>query len=233
MSRSRPLYQLQQIDSEIDKSLKRIREINNLLADDTALQKMAQNEEDLRKKFEEQRHKLRAAEDQVEDQEFKIERNKKKLYGGAVTNPKELEDLQMESESLQEYLHVLEDRQLEEMLAHEQAQQAHQAAQETLEDVQQDWEENTRRWLKEKASLEQRIDQLRAKRQAHIRNIPEEDLGLYERLRQSSGGVAVAILENRSCQACGSQVPSGLAQQAGTPSLLAQCSTCGRILHTR
>ena len=233
MSRSRPLYQLQQIDSEIDKSLKRIREINQLLADDAVLQKGAQKEEDLRKKFEEQRRKLQAAEDQVEDQEFKIERNKKKLYGGTVTNPKELEDLQMESESLQEYLHVLEDRQLEEMLAYEQAQQAHQAAQETLDDVQQDWEEKTRRWTKEKAALKQRIEQLRAKRQAHIRNIPEEDLSLYERLRQSSGGVAVAVLEKRSCQACGSQVPSGLAQQAGTPSLLAQCSTCGRILHTR
>jgi hypothetical protein len=231
MSRSKNLYQLQQIDSEIDRSLDRINEIDSLLADDSTLQEAERKEADQRKKLKEQGRKLKAAEDQVEDQEYKIERNKKKLYGGTVTNPKELEDLQMEAEALGDYLSVLEDRQLEEMLAYEEAQDTHQSANNNLQNIQHDWDQKSRQWRDEKSDLKKKIDRLNEQRKDHIREIPEEDLNMYERLRKSSGGVAAAALEASSCTACGSQVPSGLAQQAASPSQLAQCSTCGRILH--
>lgn len=233
MSRSKALYQLQQIDSEIDHSRKRIAEIDSLLADDSTLQEAERKEAVQQKQLKEQGRKLKTAEDQVEDQEYKIERNKKKLYGGTVTNPKELEDLQMEADALGDYLSVLEDRQLEEMLAHEEAQQAYHSARKRLQEIQDEWDQKSRQWREEKAALENTIDRLKAQRKKQIQEIPEEDLKLYERLRQSSGGVAAAALEGSSCTACGSQVPSGLAQQAASPSQLAQCSTCGRILHAR
>lgn len=231
MSRSKVLYQLQQIDTRIDRSLQEIHEIDALLEDDDALQKAVRIEENARAELETQRRKLTIAEGQVEDQEFKIERNKKKLYGGAVTNPKELEDLQMESESLADYLKVLEDRQLEQMLVHEEANQAHQTALKNLEKIRANRQEKVRQLKKQKQLLTDQISELKVQRASLISSIKEEDYQHYESKRETSGGVAVAGMESRSCQACGSQVPSALAQQAGSPTQLAQCGTCGRILH--
>ncbi|NIM05125.1 MAG: hypothetical protein GTN65_05800, partial [Armatimonadetes bacterium] len=63
----------------------------------------------------------RRAKHEVEDQRLKIQKTDEALYGGSVANPKELEDLQMESEALKRYLETLEDRYLEAMLEQDEA----------------------------------------------------------------------------------------------------------------
>jgi predicted nucleic acid-binding Zn-ribbon protein len=123
MSRSKMLYQLQQMDSALDKSQKRIQEIDALIKDhqelDQAVLVKNQSEQILRQKQKSQQQ----AEEQVAGQNQKIDQNQKKLYSGAITNPKELEDLQLEYHSLTNYLSVLEERQLAAMLETEQAQE--------------------------------------------------------------------------------------------------------------
>ena len=233
MSRSKQLYKLQELDSEIDQALKRIREIEDIMADDAELQQAFQHEQQKAEIVSSKETALRQAEARVEDQKFKIEKNKAKLYGGKVTNPKELEDLQMESESLHDYLAVLEERQLEAMLALDEAESEHQSAVETYQKIKAAREEMIQELQQEKKELESRIQVLRDKRPTLSADIRKEDLQLYQRLREKMGGVAVAVMADTSCSACGSHIPSALAQKAKSPSSIAQCNTCNRILHPR
>lgn len=231
MSRSKRLFQLQKIDSEIDQAIKRISEIDVLLADDEELKNAQDREMNTRRKLEEKRKVLKRAEREVKDQERKIEQNKAKLYGGKITNPKELEDLQLESESLERYLAVLEERQLEAMLEVDQAQSEHKRALQELQNIQKSRKSLHAELNSERSTLENKIQSLSQQRKAASEGISDEDLEEYERLRETSGGIAVAKVNNNSCSACGTQVPSAVYQKARSASQLTHCKTCHRILH--
>ena len=70
---------------------------------------------------------IREAEYAAQAQREKIEQTENSLYGGAVSNPKELQDLQMEAESLKRHLQTLEDRLLEVLLEQEELQEQRQS----------------------------------------------------------------------------------------------------------
>ncbi|MFO8037173.1 MAG: C4-type zinc ribbon domain-containing protein [Anaerolineales bacterium] len=231
MSRSKKLYKLQKIDSAIDQAKKRISDIDTILEDDEELIQAQEQEAIARRKLEEKRKILKRAEREVKDQERKIEQNNAKLYGGKVTNPKELEDLQLESESLERYLAVLEERQLEAMLEVDQAQAAHKQALQELQEIQKKRKLLHNELNQERTDLEKEIQTLSEQRKAALEDISEKDLDDYENLRQSLGGIAVAKVNNNSCSACGTQVPSAVYQKARSASQLTHCKTCNRILH--
>lgn len=231
MSRSKKLLHLQKIDTAIDRARERIQEIDRTLAQDEALVAAQKKEEEAKNKLDSKRKKLKRAEREVEDQERKIEENASKLYGGNVTNPKELEDLQMEAESLKRYLQVLEERQLEAMLEVEEAQQAYQEAQHNLEEIKSERSVLHGDLLQEKDELQDKISRSLDDKEYASQNLDPADLKHYQELRQSLGGIAVALIENESCSACGTRVPSAIHQKARSPSEITHCKTCSRILH--
>ena len=231
MSRSEILYQLQQFDSELDKSAKRIKEISKLLEDREELYNATITLENIVAVLVEKQKFLKQAESNVDDQSFKIDQNQKKLYSGLVTNPKELEDLQRESEALQNYLTVLEERLLESMVETEQSQQEYDQASVRVEEISKilaarDDELNT-----EKADLNDLIQKTNLARQSFLdnRNIP--DLLTYQSLREKLNGIAVALMLSDSCSSCGSNIPSAIAQEVRSPGKMTSCPTCKRILH--
>lgn len=232
MSRTRPLYRLQQLDSSIDSAQARIKEIEEILTKDEVLQKAIQKEEAARTIFNEKEKLLRRAENEVTDQEFKLKKTKDKLYGGHVTNHKELEDLQQKSESLQRYLEVLETRQLEAMMEVDEAKGIHKKAAQSLRKIRAEREAQHSQLISEKTRLEDEVKALKKKRPEKLSNILPEDLTLYENLRKIRAGVAVAVVDNASCGACGTRIPSAIYQVARSPSQITQCGTCKRILHT-
>jgi len=231
MSRSKKLFKLQKIDSAIDTALTRISEIESILADDEELKRAQKKEKNTRLELEEKKKILQRAEREVRGQERKIAQNKEKLYSGKITNPKELEDLQLEAESLERYLAVLEERQLEAMIVVDQYQTAHKEALEALRKVKENRKNLHAELNQEKTKLENEIDKLKAERKKALEGISEEDLELYEGLRQAQGGIAVAKTNEQSCSACGTQIPSAVYQKARSASQLTHCKTCQRILH--
>lgn len=231
MSRSKKLLRLQKIDTSIDRARDRIQEIEQTLAQDKALVTAQKKENKAKDKLEEKRKQLKRTEREVKDQERKIEDNASKLYGGNVTNPKELEDLQLESESLKRYLKVLEERQLEAMMEVEEAQQAHQEALHDLENIKAERKSLHSDLIREKEELQDNISDSLEKKDSAYQNLDPSDLKHYQELRQSLGGIAVAYIENESCSACGTRVPSAIYQEARSPSQITHCKTCSRILH--
>jgi len=79
--------------------------------------------------------------------------------------------------------------------------------------------------------LSAEAQRLEEERSADLSNIPQEDLKIYESLRTSKGGLAVAKVQNKTCGACGAELSAFLAQAARSPNELARCDNCRRILY--
>ena len=231
MSHSFKLFRLQQIDTLLDKGDARLKEIDHQLVDDHQVQ-MSQKRLDQAKNARYEADKnLRVAEQNVKEQQFKIERSQATLYGGKIVNPKELQDLQLESEALKRYLTTLEDLQLEAMLASDEAEanfletsNQHSAV---LTQVAQEKDKLTA----EKVELIQDLERQGSEREAAAANIDSPYMQLYESLRQQKNRIAVARVLEKTCAACGSTLSATTFSSAQVPTKLTRCTTCGRILY--
>lgn len=231
MSQPFKLYRLQQIDSQIDRTKARLKEIETILSQDQALRLAKSEAEQAAKALDQARKDLRHAEDNVQQQRIKIEQTEAALYGGKVRNPKELQDLQNEAAALKRYRGVLEDRQLEAMLVEEDAQAASIAAAAQFDKVQAETLLHNQELLNEQTRLLQEIAHAEQERQAATATIPGSDLALYENLRTQRRGIAVSKITNKACSACGTTLNAALLDAARSPNQLSRCDMCGRILY--
>jgi len=231
MSRSRTLYQLQEYDSVLDKSSIRIHEIAQLIKDRQELNQAVKLQEEAEIILKEKQSLQKQAETLVADHNLKIDQNQKKLYSGVVTNHKELEDLQLESNALLKYQAVLEERQLETMLETDMTQTIFNQAASYAEEVKSSKSISDSILLEEKSNLEMTISKTEMERSNYLEKSDIPDLGVYQSLRKSLRGIAVSQMISDSCSSCGSSIPSAIAQEARSPKNLASCPTCKRILY--
>ena len=231
MSKSKTLFQLQQFDTKLDQTLKRIQEIDSIMSNRKELDSALNIQEKDQIFFGEKKQSLKSAEQNVDTQNAKLTQNQNKLYSGVITNPKELADLQMESASLQKYLSILEERQLEAMLEADQAQEVFSKSSALVEKLTGDKQSENEILSTEKSGLESEIVTLQDARRSFLDNTEIPELSVYERLRKSSGGIAVALMINSSCTACGSNIPSAIEQEVRSPKKIALCPACKRILN--
>jgi predicted nucleic acid-binding Zn-ribbon protein len=231
MSRSLNLYRLQKFDTQLDLFNNRLIYIENSLADKTSINQAEEALFAAEIVLQNNQKELRGAENKVKDQRLKIEQTEAILYGGRVRNPKELQDLQNEAAALKRYLEVLEDRQLEAMLEVDEASAIVTRAQGKLDSVIGDAETLNHSLITERGNIRKDVEQIEVKREATLSSIPISDLDLYNSLRDSRAGVAVAMVNDKACSACGSTLSAALFQAARTPNQLTRCETCGRILY--
>jgi hypothetical protein len=231
MSESFKLHRLQQIDAHLDQIRARLRAIETVLSDETSVQS-AQAQHDESVKLRNDANKVvRKAEDYVNANKLKLEQTESSLYGGKIRNPKELQDLQNETEALKRYRSVLDDRLLEAMIAQEEADASFSGASTDLHVTRERFDQLSKTLLQEKADLLNDLTRLEGEREAASRSISAGDLVLYEQLRKLRRGVAVATVADNSCAACGSTLSSAQLHAAKSPNQLTRCEACGRILY--
>jgi len=232
MSRSSDLYDLQFIDSQLDKHKKRLQEIALILTDDIEIKKsesiFSKKTDQLASSLKE----LRSAEQKVKDQRLKIKQTDVKLYGGKIGNPKELQDLQDESKALKRFLNVLEDRQLEHMLDVDNKSNQHSIAQENLNKALENSKLLHEQLINEKTKIEIKNKDLETSQRTCHAMIAKNDLEIYERIRKQRFGVAVAKVKDKACSACGATLTAALHQAARSPNQITKCENCGRILYS-
>jgi predicted nucleic acid-binding Zn-ribbon protein len=231
MSRPFKLYRLQQIDTQLDWINTRLHEIDTAMQDDASLKQAGEAAQQSEQAHEATGKALRRIEDDVQQQRIKIEQNESSLYGGKIRNPKELKDLENEVASLKRYLATLEDRQLDAMLVEEEAAANRQQAAVELEKTRLNYE---RRWGElnfEKEKILKDQERLEGERRAASGSILPEDMAQYMQLRKTRRGVAVAMVVDRACSACGSTLNAALLNAAHSPNQITLCDACGRVLY--
>ncbi|MGH2628442.1 MAG: DUF7581 domain-containing protein [Anaerolineales bacterium] len=135
MSRAGSLFRLQELDLEADRIAARLEDIRRQLETDQATRRAAQAVEMAAARAADARRVSREAELEVASLRSKIEDNERRLYGGTVRQPKELQDLQREGEALARHLHMLEDGLLQSMVTVEEAEADQARAQNEKEEL--------------------------------------------------------------------------------------------------
>lgn len=231
MSRPFKLYRLQQIDRQLDWMHTRLLEIEAALQDDATLRQASEAAQQSDNNHEAARKALHRAEDDVRQQRLKIEQNEASLYGGKIRNPKELKDLENEVASLKRYLSVLEDRQLDAMLLEEDHAASSKLAHTEMEKARANFEIRSADLMREKENTLRDQERLDEERRAAIGSILPEDMAQYVQLRKTRRGVAVAMVVDRACSACGSTLNAALLNAVHSPNQITICDTCGRVLY--
>jgi len=225
------LYRLQQTDIQISRVQARFHIIKEILENDEALRRATMQAEIANRNRLSAEHALHQAETSVCDQRIKIEQTEASLYGGSVHIPKELQDMQNDVAALKRHLATLEDRQLEAMLAFDEAEAGEYAARASLQTIQTKLNEQHQLLHQEQANLQREGAKLEAERQVIANAIPTQLILEYNQLRQAHGGVAVATISDNACTACGSGLTPAEQQAARSATQMANCPSCGRILY--
>jgi predicted nucleic acid-binding Zn-ribbon protein len=231
MSRAFKLYRLQQVDSQLDTAQARLAEIERILNEDEAMRTATQTLAHAQAALHAAHSALRTAEEEVAAQQRHIQQNQASLYGGKVTNPKELQDLQKEAEALGRRLSELEDAQLDKMSVHEQKQAALKEAEEELEALKAQQAVEQRALHSEQSQLEEELARLQEEHSTALNGVEAAELETYQGLRRSKGGIAVAKIEDGACAACGAELSAAIVQAARSADGLSRCDNCKRLLY--
>jgi len=227
------LYRLQTIDRAIAHVRGRLREIEARLAGDAELQALQRLVDSLTAQVSSMRARVRNSELESQGLSEKIASVQARLYGGQVTNPRELASLQDEVDYLRRRQRRLEDEILETMIQLDEQEGELERQQERLSQATARWETLQASLQAEQAELEAQMRQLQSQRSMVQEMIPSGDLSLYEDLRRRKGGIAVVPLESQSCGGCGVRLPTSMVQQIRQAETLHFCPSCGRILCSR
>lgn len=230
MSASLGLYRLQVVDSRLDEIRARLDEIRQILENDEALKKAQARVDKAQKAHNATLQTLKKAEQEVQAQKIKIEQSEAKLYSGTVKNPKELQDLQNEVAALKRYLGTLEDRQLEAMLEEEEAANDKQAMLDKRDQLKAQLENQNQDLTNEQVDLGKELERYKSERQATLTPLDANLLAVYDDLRHQKRGLAVTLVSDGACAACGTTLTPALNQSVRQSTEICSCPSCKRIL---
>lgn len=226
---ARQLFQLQALDLEIGAAHRSLEAARARLGVSQALAAARADLADRETRLEALTREQQGLEWEVEDLSGKIAGLDKKLYGGKVSNPKELSGLQQDAEALKKQRKDREDRVLALMEQRESAAAGIKARQDTLAGVEEVWRREQSALQKETGELVLKIESLEGKHRDFRAGIEAGLVGLYDKLKAQKGS-AVAGVEQGICQGCRISLSQAQLRQVRTGSL-AQCGNCGRILY--
>jgi uncharacterized protein len=225
------LFQLQEIDSAIDKANRRISEIKERLVDETQVSLAKERIKQAESNFLHLKELFNSIDDDVKSKKIKKAQSESSLYGGTITNSKELQDLQKEIAFLSTHITNSEDELLNKYIDLEKAEGDLTEAKESLT-IKLSESETSRALLKGEQNQQIRlIEGLLGKKESVIASIDSSVLATYESLRKSKNGIAVARLQEDSCGSCGASLTANQCQQARSQAKLFCCPSCGRILY--
>ncbi|MFD7293151.1 zinc ribbon domain-containing protein [Streptomyces sp. NPDC059897] len=172
------------------------------------------------------------AEQDVDQVRQRAARDQKRLDSGAVTSPKDLENLQREIASLAKRQGDLEDVVLEVMERRESAQERAGELAERLSSVQAKADDATSRRDQATAAIDADVASVTKEREVVAGSIPADLLKLYDKLREKEGGVGAAKLFQRRCEGCRLELnitELNEVRSAAADSVV-RCENCRRIL---
>ncbi|MFJ9180493.1 zinc ribbon domain-containing protein [Streptomyces sp. NPDC102360] len=172
------------------------------------------------------------AEQDVDQVRQRAARDQKRLDSGAVTSPKDLENLQREITSLAKRQGDLEDVVLEVMERRESAQERAGELAERLSSVQAKADDATSRRDAAAAAIDADVSSAAKEREVVAGSIPADLLKLYDKLREKEGGVGAAKLFQRRCEGCRLELNITELNEvrAAAADSVVRCENCRRIL---
>lgn len=228
MSVVKQLHQLQEVDLELESDAQALNQITSQLGESEAVAETQNKLASERQRLEELTKQQHAVEWEIDDITSKITGVEEQLYSGRIRNPKELTDLQHETDSLKAKRNKLEDQALEIMEQVELATKSVATLNSELKTLESEWRSQQQKLTTEQEKLKAAMSNLEHKRELLATDIDPQIVETYRELRRQRG-TAVAKVEQGICRGCRISLPVSELQRARSGSLV-RCSSCGRIL---
>jgi predicted nucleic acid-binding Zn-ribbon protein len=225
------LYQVQELDLQIEARRRALQEIEESLGESGELASARAQVTRLQELLQDQQRQLRDLDWNVEEISRRAKEDEEKLYSGAIRNPKELEGLRRELEQRQERRRQLEDRELQLMAEIEETQAELRQAESELAHVQSAVDAQHRELRARQAEVTEHLARLGSERTRLAATIAAANLAQYEQLRRTKRGLAISKVERSTCQGCRIALPMGLVQRVRAGRDFVFCPSCGRILY--
>ena len=226
------LIRLAAVDEEWDEKGRLYQDARERLTNPHELTERREKQQGLLQSASEVRARLANVELELESLQARVAQVEKDLYGGAITAPRELENLRRDSEQLRAQMAHLEDRGLELMALLEDLDTQVQSGAADLAAFEYRWEQGTSEARETYQTLRVRLQQLQAERERLRATIPAQEMALYDELRRTKGGRPLAPMRDGVCQICHVTIPRHKITIAeGGQDAVATCEGCGRILY--
>ncbi len=228
MSIAKQLYQLQEVDLEVESNEQALKQMVSQLGESQAVVKTQSKLTSEQQQLDDLGHKQRSTEWEIDDLVSKLSTVEEQLYGGRIKNPKELTSLQHEVKTLKTKRAQLEDNVLEIMGQVELVEASVAATSSELKRLEAEWHSQQQQLSADIEVLKSNLSALKSKRQQLSAEIDPQTVEVYDKLRKQKGQ-AIAKVEQGICRGCRISLPFNELQQVRSGNVV-QCGSCGRIL---
>jgi uncharacterized protein len=168
----------------------------------------------------------------VEQVKARRERDQQRIDQGLVSNPKDIQRMQQEMVSLERRITSLEDDEIEVMERLEEAQGTLDGLTAQLAETDQKIAAATASRDTKLAEIGRSLGDVETQRAPVAADLPDDLVLLYDRLRESKGGVGAALIRARRCSGCMLDLDHAeLATiRAAADDDVIRCEECSRIL---
>ncbi|MGZ5399386.1 MAG: zinc ribbon domain-containing protein [Nocardioides sp.] len=229
------MLDLQDLDAKADQlrhqrsHLPELAEIEQLSASRTDLDNRARDAQIVVDDLTEEQSKIDA---DVEQGRTRRARDQQRVDQGDLTNPKDLQHMLSELESLQRRITTLEDQELEVMEQVETAQKELDSLRAQVADADDRLATLSASRDDKIGAIDRELADVAAEREPIVAGLPADLLALYDKLRAQKGGVGAAPLRARQCGGCRLTLDAaeiGEIRAAGSDEVI-RCEECQRIL---
>lgn len=230
------LLDLQEVDLSVDRLRARLRELEEEGQVQAARQRLAAVESrlgELRLQLDEVTREQRKLEQDVEFLQRKIDAERQRLFDGSVANPKELQSIEAEVESLRARKGRVEDRVLEAMERREELEAQLAPVEAEVAEARRRLEELEQASARELVEVERALEERTAERERLAARVDPELLELYQDLRRQKKGVGAVALVGGVCQGCHQKLSPVYLERLKRTTGVKRCEYCRRILVPR
>ena len=198
MNVAKQLYQLQEVDRELESNEQALRQLVSQLGESQAVVRTQTKLTSEQQRLEELRRQQQSVEWEVDDLVDKLTTEEENLYSGKIRNPKELANLQHDVDGLKDKRSQLEDRILEIMEQVELATASIATISSELKRLEAEWHNQQQQLSTEIEQLKSTLSDLKQERQLLSDEIDSQTVELYHNLKKGKA-TAVAKVEQGIC----------------------------------
>ncbi len=222
------LYQLQEVDLEIESGERTLAQIAHQLGESQAVVRAQAKLKSEQQQLEALGRQQQSAEWEIADLVSKLTTAEDKLYSGRIKDPKELTNLQHEVTGLRARRSRLEDNALEMMDQVELSKASVATLSNRLKTLETEWHSRQQQLSTNMEQINTTLSDFNHKRQVLSAGIDSQAVELYRELKKQKGQ-AVAKVEQGICRGCRISLSTTELRRARSARLV-QCSSCRRIL---
>jgi hypothetical protein len=228
---AKSLLSLQETDQALALRRRDYREVETELKSEGGLPDLRDSCERFRVRELESKVETARLESELATLKEKVTELESRLYGGAITNVRELTAIETEHSSARRNLAQVEESIAPAEVAAEHARQQFEELTKELAEKEDHWNARRLELRHELVRVGTEYNEMLETRKTDALEIPKDDLARYDRLFRSNRGIAIVRVERGVCQGCAVRLPVGELTRLRNADGPIPCS-CGRALIT-